>query len=139
MSFLSVFPACYQSTFPAKVRIHLSSHPSTPLQPGTRNSRDFITGCGYIFQRLCFHSITLTTLTTTESEMASSETDYSSPACGWGPIKPHFLQKFRNPKVVVVCFCLAGAIQVRFPFLTSLISKNFEALQFLIKTTWKLQ
>ena len=59
---------------------------------------------------------------TTDSEMASSgEGDYTGPGCGWGPIKPAFLQRFRSPKVVLVCFCLAGAIQVRVDPAESLI------------------
>ena len=46
---------------------------------------------------------------TTDSEMADSE---DNPACGWGPLKPGCLQRFRSAKVVVICFCCAGAIQV---------------------------
>ena len=32
--------------------------------------------------------------------------------CGWGLFRPHWCQKFRNPKVVLFFLCCAGAIQV---------------------------
>ena len=32
--------------------------------------------------------------------------------CGWGPLKPGLCQRFRNPKWVLVCLCMAGVCQV---------------------------
>jgi len=49
----------------------------------------------------------------TSSELTSemdSELD-DGEACSWGPFKPAFCQKFRNPKMVLLCLCCAGLIQ----------------------------
>ena len=32
--------------------------------------------------------------------------------CGWGPFRPAFCQKFRDPKVVLILLCCVSAIQV---------------------------
>ena len=42
----------------------------------------------------------------------NAERDNADEMCGWGPFKPGFCQRFRDPKWVLFWMCWAGAIQV---------------------------
>ncbi len=38
--------------------------------------------------------------------------DPDSEPCGWGRFRPSCCQRFRDPRIVLVCLCLAGCVQV---------------------------
>ena len=48
--------------------------------------------------------------------------DGDEESCGWGPFKPGFCQRFRDPKWVLFWLCWAGAIQVRYMYFVLLYS-----------------
>ena len=56
------------------------------------------------------HIVTKTFVDEYDSGRIEGEPDEES--CGWGPFKPGFCQRFRDPKWVLFWLCWAGAIQV---------------------------
>ncbi len=55
--------------------------------------------------------------------LTDTEPEEEGEPCQWGPFRPTWCQMFRSPKVVLFCFCWAGAIQVHF-FIITIFSRS---------------